>query len=98
MGLTREDAKRQVGEGWGGLLDRLYDQLKEDDLVIDVKEKWGGLRVYLWGGDEKLNELVDQLEKESLSICEWCGAPGILRSGGWIRTLCEVHAKELGYT
>jgi hypothetical protein len=30
----------------------------------------------------------------SYTICEECGAPGKLRGGGWMRTLCDKHEEE----
>ncbi len=26
--------------------------------------------------------------------CEECGAPGEMRSGGWVKTLCDKHEAE----
>lgn len=59
-----------------------------------VKEKLGGLRFYYNGGDEYIRGLVSMAESMSEVICEECGKPGKRRSGGWIVTLCDEHAKE----
>ncbi len=48
-GYTREGALRSVGEGWAGLVNEAFDALEKltDHVVIDqVKEKYGGLRIY----------------------------------------------------
>lgn len=37
--------------------------------------------------------IVDAAELESEKVCEHCGAPGVLRRGGWIMTLCDACAK-----
>ena len=59
-----------------------------------VKEKFGGLRFYYIGGDDEIEGMVRMAEAMSMVTCEVCGSPGQLRSGGWIRTLCDDHEKE----
>lgn len=59
-----------------------------------VKEKFGGLRFYVDGGDEVSNRLISFAESLSVKTCEVCGAPGRQRDGGWIKTLCEHHHEE----
>lgn len=54
-----------------------------------VKEKYGGLRLYFSGGDEYVEGLVRMAEAISYTICEVCGNKGNLNKGGWISTLCE---------
>lgn len=99
-GYDRELAKESVGKGWSTLIDTIFD--KRDELTIDakivqVKEKWGGLRVYTgtFYDDPAYNEFdkfLVEIEKQSYTICEDCGKPGQLRGGGWYRTLCNEHA------
>ena len=40
-------------------------------------------------GTEEMYDLIEEAETKSATICEDCGKPGKLRSGGWIRTLCD---------
>jgi hypothetical protein len=54
-----------------------------------IKEKFGGLRVYLSGGDEYVRGLVSMAEGFSYKICEVCGERGSPNKGGWISTLCD---------
>lgn len=54
-----------------------------------VKEKYGGLRLYFSGGDEYVEGLVSMAEAISYKICEVCGNKGEPNKGGWIVTLCE---------
>lgn len=70
---------------------------KLDVVATQVKEKYGTLRFYIYGGDSYINGLIDMAESMSAITCEVCGAPGEIRDGGWVRTLCDVHAKEEGY-
>ena len=54
-----------------------------------VKEKYGGLRLYFSGGDDYVEGLVSMAEAMSYNICEVCGNKGQPNKGGWISTLCE---------
>jgi hypothetical protein len=62
--------------------------------VEQIKEKFGGLRFYYQGGDERISGLVDMAETWAGHTCETCGNKGERRTGGWIRTLCDVHEAE----
>lgn len=70
-----------------------FKQYKEVPQVIavQVKEKFGTLRFYYDGGDDKIDGMMRMAEAMSAVMCEECGAPGHQRSGGWIRTLCDTH-------
>ncbi len=64
--------------------------------ITQVKEKFGGLRIYYTTSMiepetyDKINLIVDSVEKDCNKICEECGRPGQLRSiGGWYKTRCE---------
>lgn len=73
-----------------------YKQYKEVPQVVavQVKEKFGGLRFYYEGGDEKIDGMVRMAESWAYNTCEECGNLGKTRSGGWIRTLCDKHEEE----
>lgn len=62
-------------------------------VVAQIKEKFGGLRFYYDGGDDKIQGMVTMAEAWAGHHCETCGNVGKSRSGGWIRTLCDEHAK-----
>lgn len=63
-------------------------------IVEQVKEKFGGLRFYYTGGDDKIDGMVRMAERWADHACEECGAPGQSRRGGWIKTLCDEHEAE----
>src|SRR5262245_35629545 len=79
-------SSNNVGEGWHTLLHRLEDRLNELDPsfeILQVKEKFGGLRYYVALSDDldpdRINEiylLIHGTEEESFKICEVCGEPG----------------------
>lgn len=96
-GYDRALAIESVGKGWSSLINEVFDYLEQHrthSKVVQVKEKWGGLRIYTDVIDDKLDEKIREVEKKSYTICEDCGAPGALRSGGWYRTLCDEHGKD----
>ena len=105
---TRYDFTNDVGEGWVTLCARTFEKIVEAYVKHDVdlsrfaltqiKEKFGGLRIYLGGMEtglfEDVNDIVENAETESYTICEKCGKPGEPRKGGWIKTLCDECATE----
>jgi hypothetical protein len=85
-------------DGWFDLVWGLCEAIEalgpdEDFKVEQVKEKFGGLRFYVSGGNQAIWKLVWKASSQSHHICEVCGQPGTLRDHRrWIRTLCEHHA------
>lgn len=74
--------------------EREVPELVEQVVAVQVKEKFGTLRFYYSGGDDYIRGLEAMADSMSAVICEDCGKPGKIRSGGWVRTLCEDHAHE----
>jgi hypothetical protein len=62
--------------------------------VVQIKEKFGGLRFYYDGGDDRIDGMVRMAELWAGVTCEKCGNRGTRRQGGWIRTLCDEHEAE----
>jgi hypothetical protein len=60
--------------------------------VLQVKEKFGGLRFYVNHRMDAILQRIEIGELESLRTCEVCGKPGKWREGGCIRTVCDEHA------
>ena len=84
----------ECGPGWASLYEPLMKMCKEEGVEIhQIKEKFGGLRFYTGPASEELNACISIAEMQSYDICEECGEPGELRGGGWIRTLCDIHAE-----
>lgn len=82
-----------VEPGWFDLvrtLVRALDAEGWDRELHQVKEKFGGLRFYAGSLTERMQQLINEAEDVSFTICEQCsahGTPG--HRGGWITTLCE---------
>ena len=95
-GYTRADALLSVGTGWASLINEIFDKMESHAIsvtIVQVKEKYGGLRVYSIPYDEDFDKFLIEIEKRSFTICEDCGKTGQLRKGGWYRTLCDEHAE-----
>lgn len=64
-----------------------YSSFKFDQ----IKEKFGGLRIYFSGGDDYIRGLVNMAEAISYNTCEICGNKGQANKNGWITVLCDAH-------
>ena len=69
--------------------------------INQIKEKFGGLRVYYHGGNDIVAGIVKMAEKHSFSTCENCGNPAKCKSYGHLtKTICNncrkfMQAKNL---
>ena len=70
---------------------RLPEEEKEasQPLAAQVKEKFGGLRFYIYGGNEEKWGAIRMAQAMSFKVCEDCGNRGHKQPGAWIRTLCD---------
>ena len=100
----------ECGDGWIPLIEEAktiiakYNQkLKEEYLdtepleFIQIKEKWGGLRIYLNYYVQEIADKIHELESKSLYICEHCGTNKNVKrdwTHGWIMTLCDKCREE----
>jgi hypothetical protein len=93
------DSKRfGIGEGWLPILKDMIDELIEkgwDKQIRQIKEKFGGLRVYISDTNNELQDIINKYEIKSHEFCEECGEAGeTIKIYGWLYTLCENHANE----
>lgn len=95
--LPYEIWQAECGEGWKSLYEPLIQLCEHEGLtILQVKEKFGGLRFYV-GGDssDDVERQIAWAEAKSLEICELCGQPGeLFSSRGWMMTRCPEHRKE----
>jgi hypothetical protein len=91
------------GDGWFNIVWRLCEDLEplvaESEKatghpfeVLQVKQKLGGLRVYVNHSTNVIRNRIEIGELESLRTCEVWGKPGKRREGNCIRTVCDDHA------
>lgn len=97
-GYTLEDGLGAVGSGWSSLVTEAFAHLPEGARIVQVKEKFGALRIYFDGSpgaraSDKFHAILNDLEARSQTTCEECGAPGRRdpTSPYWIRTSCPAH-------
>ena len=94
-----------IGDGWYDIFDKMCEKIIEVDTnkqvsFSQVKEKFGYLRVYADSGDIKrekvkiIQEIINQTEGDSATVCESCGKPGEQRRGEWIKVLCDECLKK----
>lgn len=98
-GYDRNLALASVGRGWSDLINEIFDFIEQKKIsnvrIIQVKEKYGGLRVYTDFINDALDKKIRDAEHRSFTICEVSGTPGKLRDcHGWYRTLCDQEAGE----
>ena len=86
-------------DGWYTIIDILmstiqsYIKWNHKGMKIElkqVKEKFGGLRFYIDGGDNQIDGMVTLAEHLSYATCEFCGTTNeIGRTTHWIFTICK---------
>jgi len=60
-------------------------------VASQVKEKFGVLNFYYYGGDSYIDGMISMAENMSASICEFCGTTeNIGSTKGWISTICKT--------
>ena len=85
-----EETKRQI-------LKRDFREVKETIpqlQFVQVKEKYGTLRLYTNYVDDYIDGVVNMAESMSAYTCETCGVPGKTTGTSWYYTLCRRCAKE----
>lgn len=60
----------------------------------DYKSKYGGLRFYVSGNSEDVQEIISEYECLSEYICEFCGEPDVGSTKGWITPICKKCYKK----
>lgn len=70
----------ECGDGWKKLYQPIIDHIEEynkeneDKIEIrQIKEKFGGLRIYLSRYTDELRQMIDDAEEQSYYTCEICG-------------------------
>lgn len=87
-----------IGPGWHQLvldLDATLTETEKDNpeaCYTQIKEKFGGLRVYTGGMTQAGRAAIREAEEKAYRTCEVCGKAGVLRRGSWVMTLCDEHS------
>lgn len=86
----------EISSGWYSIVKELIAELINlgwDREVIQVKEKFGGLRFYVSNIPEGGDSVILKYEALSHHVCEVCGNYGTIRGGSWLQTLCDDHSE-----
>ena len=76
---------------------KVKDLKEKLPIITTIKEKFGSLRIYIANGSDynsEINAWISFAGMISSTTCEVCGLAGEKRNNGWIRTLCDLHARE----
>ena len=92
----------EIGKGWFPLVEPIIDRVQDlnengsDVKILQIKEKWGALQIYLLNAPDELLNLAHDAEEKSKRICEDCGAPATQTEvNGWIYTRCPDCLENL---
>ena len=95
--LTATATQRVIDD----MCDIIQRNMKEGSTIIfvQIKEKFGQLRIYSENVSEDIYDLVDlavfKAEQCSACICECCGSESKLKNkNGWLSTVCDNCKKE----
>ena len=92
-----------IPEGWreafGEMLIKDIDEVvKRDNIevggdfgfrVMEIKEKWGELRMYFFNSTDEIERIVTNYSMLSKNICIGCGKPDVPWTTGYIIPVCE---------
>lgn len=92
------DINDSVGKGWFPLVTKMFDEMIAagwDKHVVQIKEKFGMLRVYIAQPNiPEVWAIIYRYEEMSRHICEHCGESGeqVGLRGERMRVACPAHA------
>ncbi len=95
-----------VDEGWYQLVldcDRELTQIDPGYQIVQIKQKFGGLRYYfessLSSARKAMDDVVTKYEAVAAVTCEATGNPGVLMrsEGGWVKTLDPEYASSASH-
>jgi len=97
------DYKLEVGPGWHKLLESILYLIEGKGTILQVKEKFGELRIYWRANDDLtatqsdiINSMLTYVEWRSGQVCENTGEPGSVRNiNGWLKCVSEVEYQRL---
>ena len=102
--LLRGNLGCSIAGAWGPIVKEALDQLEilrangVDIRVMQIKEKFGGLRIYTKGKDwEAAIPIIEQAQNTAANTCCVCGSTEDVMRGyreknsGWVLNLCKEH-------
>ena len=99
-----KDMPWECGKGWWPLIEKVAAAIDSFNAahpgtpveVSQIKQKFGGLRIYLHNAPEDLRLLIDEAVAASWHTCEKCGSTADVTTNleGYRFTLCPDCRKE----
>jgi hypothetical protein len=93
-----------VGNGWVSLIRKLIEALKDQakaegtrlPVITDIKSKYGNMSVSADYTTAAMDNIIEDFEDISGSICETCGAFFAKQqlTAGWVTSMCQLCARR----
>lgn len=89
-------------EGWLALFLQCCKDIREplakagllyEFRFLQIKEKYGSMRMYNSGATEEVHDIIDKYEFLSQQVCCECGKPAAVMTSGWICPYCAEHVR-----
>ena len=100
-----KDIPWECGKGWWSMIDRVASAINSFNAanpdspveVSQIKQKFGGLRIYHYNAPEDIRQLIDEAIEASWHTCEKCGSTiGVTTNHeGYRLTLCPECRKAI---
>ena len=74
--------------------EKLPDDKKKDFYIVQAKEKFGGLRIYMTFYVDSIESIIQKYSELSEITCVQCGKPASYISRGWICPWCNEHTRD----
>lgn len=89
--------KYECGVGWYNIINECIDKLNNLKIpgfkVLQVKEKFGSLRIYVVGTNNNVEAIINEATDRCKKTCESCGSEENVEmrysSAGWMKNLCS---------
>lgn len=83
----------ETPEGWDCLINQLLADIEphkpKNFKFVQIKEKFGGLRVYTQNSSLEIEDIIQDYEHISYYVCSKCGKPAQLQTTGYILPYCK---------
>lgn len=78
-------------DGWAAIVDEVLGEMEGTDTILkQIKQKFGGLRIYYEQGTPAVDEAVLRAERKAATTCEYCGEQAKREAiCGWLTTICQ---------
>ncbi len=100
-----KDIPWECGKGWWPLIEKVAAATDSVNVahpdspveVSQIKQKFGGLRIYHYNAPEDIRQLIDKAIEASWHTCEKCGSTTGITTNleGYKLTLCQECRKKI---